>query len=67
MAIVEMSKLSVIGLNDNKYDVLRELMTLGVCEISSQDEKLSDLSLIHILLILAQLHLIQNSKLRFTY
>ena len=42
MAIVEMSKLSVIGLNDNKSDVLRELMTLGVCEISSQDEKLSD-------------------------
>lgn len=42
MAIVDMSKLSVIGLNDNKSDVLRELMTLGVCEINSQDEKLSD-------------------------
>ncbi len=42
MAIVEMSKLSVIGLNDNKSDVLKELMTLGVCEINSQDEKLSD-------------------------
>ena len=39
MAIVDMSKLSVIGLNDNKSDVLRELMTLGVCEINSQDEK----------------------------
>ncbi len=42
MAIVEMSKLSVIGLNDNKSDILKDIMSLGVCEINPQDEKLSD-------------------------
>ena len=42
MAIVEMSKLGVIGLNDNKNDILKGLMALGVCEINSQDDKLSD-------------------------
>lgn len=42
MAIVELSKLSVIGLNDSKNQVLTEIMDLGVVEISNPDNKLSD-------------------------
>ena len=42
MAIVELSKLSVIGLNEDKADVLNSVMRLGVVEINNQDSKLTD-------------------------
>ncbi|HCT63788.1 MAG TPA: V-type ATP synthase subunit I [Lachnospiraceae bacterium] len=42
MAIVELSKLSVIGLNDRKTQILKGLMDLGVVEINNQDGKLTD-------------------------
>ena len=42
MAIVKLSKLSVIGLNETKADVLGSLMKLGVVEINSQENKLAD-------------------------
>jgi len=42
MAIVELSKLNVIGLNENKADILGEIMKLGVVEINNQENKLVD-------------------------
>lgn len=42
MAIVQMSKLSVIGLNDCQGQLLKEVMDLGVVEINNQENKLSD-------------------------
>ena len=42
MAIVEMSKLSVIGLNDCKAKIIKSIMDLGVVEINNQDAKLTD-------------------------
>lgn len=42
MAIVKMKKLSVIGLNDEKQALLKELMDLGVVEITDGSEKLQD-------------------------
>ncbi|MEL7649653.1 MAG: V-type ATP synthase subunit I [Sedimentibacter sp.] len=37
-----MNKLSTIGLNSTKTSLIKELMDLGVVEISSQDSKLTD-------------------------
>lgn len=42
MAIVKMNKISIIGLNNDKSSVIRDIMDLGVVEISSQDSKLTD-------------------------
>lgn len=42
MAIVKMNKISIIGLNSEKSLLLRDIMDLGVVEISSQDSKLTD-------------------------
>lgn len=42
MATVELSKFSVIGLNDYKPKILKGLMDLGVVEINNQDAKLTD-------------------------
>jgi V/A-type H+-transporting ATPase subunit I len=42
MAIVKMSKISLIGLSDSKKDILRELMDLSVIDISTQEKKLED-------------------------
>ena len=40
MAIVEMRKLAVVGLNSGKQKILSELMYLGAAQIDSQDKKL---------------------------
>lgn len=37
-----MNKISIIGLNDIKTELVKEIMDLGVVEISSQDSKLTD-------------------------
>lgn len=37
-----MNKISIIGLNSIKTDLIKEIMDLGVVEISSQDSKLTD-------------------------
>lgn len=37
-----MNKISIIGLNSDKSSVIRDIMDLGVVEISSQDSKLTD-------------------------
>lgn len=42
MAIVKMQKLSVIGMNDEKQSLLKELMDLGVVEITNGADKLQD-------------------------
>lgn len=42
MAIVKMQKLSAIGMNAEKKDLLKDLMDLGVVEISSAAEKLQE-------------------------
>ena len=42
MAIVNMNKISIIGLNNIKTELIKEIMDLGVVEISSQDSKLTD-------------------------
>ncbi|MEA4816844.1 MAG: V-type ATP synthase subunit I [Lachnospiraceae bacterium] len=42
MAVVKMSKLNVIGLNENKAQLLSDLINIGVVEISNQDSKLTD-------------------------
>ena len=42
MAIVKLSKLNVIGLNENKADILSGIMKLGVVEINNQETKLTD-------------------------
>ncbi len=42
MSIVKMSKVSIIGLNNQKSSIIKEIMDLGVVEINSQDSKLSD-------------------------
>lgn len=42
MSIVRMQKLSVIGLNSARDDLVKELMRLGVVEITSQAGKLHD-------------------------
>ncbi len=40
MSIVKMKKLSVIGLSNNKEELIKHLMDLGVVELSAQDQKL---------------------------
>ncbi len=42
MSIVRMNKISAIGLETVKAHLIKELMDLGVVEISSQDSKLTD-------------------------
>ena len=42
MATVKMNKLSVIGMNDEKQTLLRELMDLGVVEVSKPEDLLQD-------------------------
>ncbi|WP_312814349.1 V-type ATP synthase subunit I [Sedimentibacter sp.] len=42
MSIVKMNKISIIGLNAHKPSVIKEIMDLGVVEISSQELKLTD-------------------------
>lgn len=42
MSTVKMSKISVIGLNENKSNILKKLMKLGVIEIRDPAEKLQD-------------------------
>lgn len=42
MAVVEMRKLTVIGLNSGRAPFIYELMNLGVVEINSQDNIVSD-------------------------
>ena len=42
MAIVKMNKISIIGFDSVKSMLIKELMDLGVVEISSQDSKLTD-------------------------
>jgi len=42
MAIVDMKKVSVIGLGDKKAQLLKEIMDLGVVEINNQEDKLSN-------------------------
>jgi len=42
MAIVNMSKFSVICLNSQKTHFLKDLMELGVAEINAQDDKMTD-------------------------
>lgn len=42
MAIVRMKKLSVIGLDHVKKDLMKELMRLGVVQLTDQNGKLSD-------------------------
>jgi len=42
VAIVKMNKISIIGLNKEKSSLIKEIMDLGVVEISSQDTKLAD-------------------------
>ena len=42
MSIVKMKKLSVIGLSNNKEELIKHLMDLGVVELSAQDQKLLD-------------------------
>jgi V/A-type H+-transporting ATPase subunit I len=42
MAIVKMNKLSVIGMNSEKKDLLKSLMDLGMVEVSGSEEKLQD-------------------------
>ncbi len=42
MAIVKMNKISIVGLNTEKSLLIKDIMDLGVVEISSQDAKLTD-------------------------
>ena len=42
MAIVKMNKISIIGLNNEKTLLIKDIMDLGVVEISSQDSKLTN-------------------------
>jgi V/A-type H+-transporting ATPase subunit I len=42
VSIAKMKKLSVIGLVSHRDELMEKLMTLGVVEISDQEEKLSD-------------------------
>lgn len=42
MAVVEMRKLTVIGLNSSRTPFIHELMHLGVVEINSQDDAIND-------------------------
>jgi len=42
VSIVKMNKISIIGLNAHKPSVIKEIMDLGVVEVSSQDLKLTD-------------------------
>lgn len=42
MAIVKMNKLSVIGMNADKQELIKSLMDLGIIEITSTAEKLQD-------------------------
>ena len=42
MAIVKMNKISIVGLNSEKSLLIRDIMDLGVVEISSQDSKLTN-------------------------
>jgi V/A-type H+-transporting ATPase subunit I len=42
VAIVKMNKISIVGLNREKSLLIRDIMDLGVVEISSQDDKLTD-------------------------
>lgn len=42
MAIVNMNKISIIGIDNIKTELIKKIMDLGVVEISSQDSKLTD-------------------------
>lgn len=42
MAIVKMNKISIIGLNNEKSLLIKDIMDLGVVEVSSQDSKLTN-------------------------
>jgi len=42
VAIVKMNKISIVGLNTEKSLLIKDIMDLGVVEISSQDAKLTD-------------------------
>ena len=42
MAIVKMKKLSVIGMQDEREDVLKNLQNLGLVEVSNNQDKLQD-------------------------
>lgn len=42
MSIVKMKKLSVIGLSNNKEELIKHLMDLGVVELSAQDPFLDE-------------------------
>lgn len=42
MTIVNMNKINIIGLDNIKTDLIKEIMDLGVVEINSQDSKLTD-------------------------
>lgn len=42
MAIVKMSKISLIGLAPSKGDIIKELMNLSAVDISTQEKKLED-------------------------
>lgn len=42
MAIVKMNKLSVIGMNAEKQDIIKTLMDLGVVEVSNNSDKLQN-------------------------
>jgi len=42
MAVVDMNKLTLVGLNTDKTDILNQLMALGVVEITAQDLDTSD-------------------------
>ena len=42
MTIVNMNKISIIGLDSIKTELIKRIMELGVVEISSQDTKLTD-------------------------
>lgn len=42
MAIVKMNKIGIIGLNSEKSLLIKDIMDLGVVEVSSQDSKLTD-------------------------
>ena len=42
MAVVEMRKITVIGLNSSRTPFIHELMNLGIVEINSQEGIVSD-------------------------
>ena len=40
MATIKMKKLSVIGMNDEKQALIKELMDLGIVEVANPEGKL---------------------------